>query len=129
MPLCKMVPENPWWSGVGEELSFQGVEQNDDPSKHQCHSVTVSATVTCCLAVFWRVIFNVVNFSKTKSLYRDGMAPMVKSTSRPKCSAKVVIPGGSISLLLTTAFVEIVERLYSAETMYESDPKMNVFIV
>ncbi|XP_077038610.1 BEN domain-containing protein 5 isoform X4 [Agelaius phoeniceus] len=31
-----------------------------------------------------RVIFNVVNFSKTKSLYRDGMAPMVKSTSRPK---------------------------------------------
>nr|XP_025727643.1 cytosolic carboxypeptidase 3-like [Callorhinus ursinus] len=32
-----------------------------------------------------RVIFNIVNFSKTKSLYRDGMAPMVKSTSRPKC--------------------------------------------
>ncbi|XP_072788589.1 BEN domain-containing protein 5 isoform X2 [Taeniopygia guttata] len=31
-----------------------------------------------------RVIFNVVNFSKTKSLYRDGMAPMVKSTSRSK---------------------------------------------
>ncbi|XP_077005839.1 BEN domain-containing protein 5 isoform X5 [Tamandua tetradactyla] len=33
---------------------------------------------------FPRVIFNIVNFSKTKSLYRDGMAPMVKSTSRPK---------------------------------------------
>eukprot|EP00064_Thunnus_orientalis_P007764 superscaffoldBa00000879_g7786 len=32
-----------------------------------------------------RVIFNVVNFSKTKSLYRDGMSPVVKSTSRPKC--------------------------------------------
>ncbi|KAM4722111.1 BEN domain-containing protein 5 isoform 1-T1 [Rhinophrynus dorsalis] len=31
-----------------------------------------------------RVIFNIVNFSKTKSLYRDGMAPIVKSTSRPK---------------------------------------------
>lgn len=31
-----------------------------------------------------RVIFNVVNFSKTKSLYRDGMTPLVKSTSRPK---------------------------------------------
>lgn len=31
-----------------------------------------------------RVIFNVVNFSKTKSLYRDGMSPMVKSSSRPK---------------------------------------------
>jgi len=30
-----------------------------------------------------RVIFNVVNFSKVKSLYRDGMSPMVKSTSRP----------------------------------------------
>lgn len=30
-----------------------------------------------------RVIFNIVNFSKTKSLYRDGMSPMVKSTSRP----------------------------------------------
>ncbi|XP_077389996.1 BEN domain-containing protein 5-like isoform X1 [Festucalex cinctus] len=31
-----------------------------------------------------RVIFNVVNFSKTKSLYRDGMSPVVKSTSRPR---------------------------------------------
>ncbi|XP_074641861.1 cytosolic carboxypeptidase 6-like isoform X2 [Tubulanus polymorphus] len=31
-----------------------------------------------------RIIFNVVNFSKTKSLYRDGMTPLVKSTSRPK---------------------------------------------
>lgn len=31
-----------------------------------------------------RVIFNVVNFSKTKSLYREGMSPVVKSTSRPK---------------------------------------------
>ncbi|TNN75376.1 Cytosolic carboxypeptidase 6 [Liparis tanakae] len=34
-----------------------------------------------------RVIFNVVNFSKTKSLYRDGMSPVVKSTSRPKCAS------------------------------------------
>jgi len=31
-----------------------------------------------------KVIFNIVNFSKTKSLYRDGMSPLVKSTSRPK---------------------------------------------
>lgn len=31
-----------------------------------------------------RVIFNIVNFSKTKSLYREGMSPFVKSTSRPK---------------------------------------------
>ncbi|TPP63310.1 ATP/GTP binding protein 4 [Fasciola gigantica] len=30
-----------------------------------------------------RVIFNIVNFSKTKSLYREGMSPLVKSTSRP----------------------------------------------
>ena len=30
-----------------------------------------------------RVIFNIVNFSKTKSLYRDGMSPLVKSSSRP----------------------------------------------
>ncbi|CAH8612819.1 unnamed protein product [Heterobilharzia americana] len=30
-----------------------------------------------------RVIFNVVNFSKTKSLYREGMSPVVKSSSRP----------------------------------------------
>ncbi|XP_056388433.1 cytosolic carboxypeptidase 6-like isoform X4 [Hyla sarda] len=30
-----------------------------------------------------RIIFNIVNFSKTKSLYRDGMSPVVKSTSRP----------------------------------------------
>lgn len=31
-----------------------------------------------------RVIFNIVNFSKTKSLYREGMSPVVRSTSRPK---------------------------------------------
>ena len=31
-----------------------------------------------------KVIFNVVNFSKTKSLYREGMSPVVKSTSRPE---------------------------------------------
>ncbi|EDV22329.1 uncharacterized protein TRIADDRAFT_28493 [Trichoplax adhaerens] len=31
-----------------------------------------------------RAIFNIVNFSKTKSLYRDGMAPVIKSTTRPK---------------------------------------------
>lgn len=30
-----------------------GVEQNHDPYKYQCHSVIVSATVTCCPAVFW----------------------------------------------------------------------------
>ncbi|KAF5404845.1 cytosolic carboxypeptidase 6 [Paragonimus heterotremus] len=30
-----------------------------------------------------RVIFNVVNFSKTKSLYREGMSPLVRSTTRP----------------------------------------------
>ncbi|OAF72086.1 Cytosolic carboxypeptidase 6 [Intoshia linei] len=29
-----------------------------------------------------RAIFNIVNCSKTKSLYRDGMSPVVKSTSR-----------------------------------------------
>nr|CAH8873658.1 unnamed protein product [Trichobilharzia regenti] len=33
-----------------------------------------------------RVIFNVVNFSKTKSLYREGMSPLVKSSSRPSWS-------------------------------------------
>lgn len=31
-----------------------------------------------------KVIFHFVNFSKTKSLYRNGMSPLVKSTSRPK---------------------------------------------
>ncbi|XP_037091173.1 cytosolic carboxypeptidase 6-like [Pollicipes pollicipes] len=31
-----------------------------------------------------RVIFNIVNFSKTKNLFRDGMTPLVKSTSRNK---------------------------------------------
>ena len=35
-------------------------------------------------APYQRVIFNVVNFSKTKSLYREGMTPLVKSSSRPK---------------------------------------------
>ncbi|WAR24325.1 CBPC6-like protein [Mya arenaria] len=38
-----------------------------------------------CNPRFRRVIFNIVNFSKTKSLYREGMSPFVKSTSRPKC--------------------------------------------
>ena len=31
-----------------------------------------------------RVIFNIVNFSKTKSLYREGMSPLIMSTTRPK---------------------------------------------
>ncbi|CAF4625126.1 unnamed protein product, partial [Rotaria sp. Silwood1] len=31
-----------------------------------------------------RVIFHIVNFSKVKSLYRDGMTPLVKSTSRKR---------------------------------------------
>ncbi|XP_077865112.1 cytosolic carboxypeptidase 6-like [Saccoglossus kowalevskii] len=31
-----------------------------------------------------RIIFNIVNFSKTKSLYREGMSPLVKSTTRPR---------------------------------------------
>ncbi|CAF0742118.1 unnamed protein product [Adineta steineri] len=31
-----------------------------------------------------RVIFHIVNFSKAKSLYRDGMTPLVKSTSRKR---------------------------------------------
>lgn len=31
-----------------------------------------------------RVVFTIVNFSKTKSLYRDGMSPLVRSTSRPR---------------------------------------------
>ncbi|XP_068082108.1 cytosolic carboxypeptidase 6 [Anabrus simplex] len=31
-----------------------------------------------------RVIFNIVNMSKSKNLFRDGMTPLVKSTSRPK---------------------------------------------
>ncbi|KXJ27532.1 Cytosolic carboxypeptidase 6 [Exaiptasia diaphana] len=35
-------------------------------------------------APYQRVIFNIVNFSKTKSLYREGMTPLVKSTSRQK---------------------------------------------
>eukprot|EP00744_Colponema_vietnamica_P039143 GILI01074865.1.p1 GENE.GILI01074865.1~~GILI01074865.1.p1 ORF type:complete len:132 (-),score=11.45 GILI01074865.1:15-410(-) len=30
-----------------------------------------------------RAIFHIVNPSKTKSLYRDGMSPVVRSTSRP----------------------------------------------
>ncbi|GAB1607612.1 cytosolic carboxypeptidase 6-like, partial [Argonauta hians] len=31
-----------------------------------------------------RVIFNIVNFSKTKSLYREGMSPLVRSNVRTK---------------------------------------------
>ncbi|XP_021922718.1 cytosolic carboxypeptidase 6 isoform X2 [Zootermopsis nevadensis] len=31
-----------------------------------------------------RVIFNIVNFSKHRNLFREGMTPLVKSTSRPK---------------------------------------------
>ena len=38
-----------------------------------------------CLPFFsQRVIFHIVNFSKAKSLYRDGMTPLVKSTSRKR---------------------------------------------
>ncbi|CAB3361445.1 Hypothetical predicted protein [Cloeon dipterum] len=31
-----------------------------------------------------RVIFNIVNLSKSRNLFRDGMTPIIKSTSRPK---------------------------------------------
>ncbi|XP_063980792.1 cytosolic carboxypeptidase 6 isoform X2 [Diachasmimorpha longicaudata] len=31
-----------------------------------------------------RVIFNIVNVSKSKNLFREGMTPLVKSTSKPK---------------------------------------------
>uniref|UniRef100_A0A8C7KQ05 AGBL carboxypeptidase 4 n=1 Tax=Oncorhynchus kisutch TaxID=8019 RepID=A0A8C7KQ05_ONCKI len=51
-----------------------------------------------------RVIFNIVNFSKTKSLYRDGMSPVVKSTSRPKCVQESV--ANSSSSAKSTAWLE-----------------------
>ncbi|CAG07978.1 unnamed protein product [Tetraodon nigroviridis] len=56
-------------------------------SSHSCAKnggSSVQREAFCFHADAQRVIFNVVNFSKTKSLYRDGMAPVVKSTSRPK---------------------------------------------
>lgn len=31
-----------------------------------------------------RVVFTITNFSKNRSLYKDGMAPLVRSTSRPQ---------------------------------------------
>ena len=31
-----------------------------------------------------RAVFSIVNFSKQRTLYRDGMTPVVRSTSRPK---------------------------------------------
>ncbi|XP_026479889.1 cytosolic carboxypeptidase 6-like [Ctenocephalides felis] len=40
-----------------------------------------------------RVIFNIVNISNRKNLFRDGMTPLVKSTSRPKWQR---IPPGSV---------------------------------
>uniref|UniRef100_A0A3Q1CZI7 AGBL carboxypeptidase 4 n=1 Tax=Amphiprion ocellaris TaxID=80972 RepID=A0A3Q1CZI7_AMPOC len=43
-----------------------------------------------------RVIFNIVNFSKTKSLYRDGMSPVVKSTSRPKCDSSLSLAASQL---------------------------------
>ena len=33
-----------------------------------------------------QVIFNVIGYSKTKSLYRDGMAPVVSTSARPHCA-------------------------------------------
>lgn len=40
-----------------------------------------------------RVIFNIVNISKSKNLFRDGMTPLVKSSSRPKWQR---IPGRQV---------------------------------
>ena len=31
-----------------------------------------------------RVLFSIINFSKQRSLFRDGMAPLVSSSSRPR---------------------------------------------
>ena len=37
------------------------------------------------------VVFNIVNLSKTRNLFADGMTPVVRSTSRPKWSVLFVL--------------------------------------
>ena len=46
-----------------------------------------------------RIIFNVVNLSKIKSLFQRGMTPVVKSTSRPKWQR---LPSSQVSQLLSS---------------------------
>ena len=36
------------------------------------------------------VVFNIVNLSKTRNLFADGMTPVVRSTSRPKWSVLII---------------------------------------
>lgn len=36
------------------------------------------------LFMLQHVVFNIVNFSKKRICFRDGMTPLVRSTSRPK---------------------------------------------
>ncbi|XP_014670115.1 PREDICTED: cytosolic carboxypeptidase 6-like [Priapulus caudatus] len=72
-----------------------------------------------------RVIFNVVNFSKTKSLFREGMTPMVKSTSRPKWQKLPVkqcyyyrSPEHQKNYVLSFAFVFDIEEVYEFSYCY-----------
>lgn len=72
-----------------------------------------------------RVIFNLVNFSKVKSLYRDGMSPMVKSTSRPvwqRTPAKNVFyyrcPDHKKSYVMSFAFAFDKEEVYQFAYCY-----------
>ena len=65
------------------------------------------------------MIFNLVNFSKVKSLYRDGMSPMVKSASRPvwqRTPAKNVFyyrcPDHKKSYVMSFAFAFDKEEVY-----------------
>lgn len=72
------------------------------------------------------MIFNLVNFSKVKSLYRDGMSPMVKSTSRPmwqRTPAKNVFyyrcPDHKKNYVMSFAFAFDKEEVYQVQAGIE----------
>ena len=75
------------------------------------------------------MIFNLVNFSKVKSLYRDGMSPMVKSTSRPvwqRTPAKNVFyyrcPDHKKSYVMSFAFAFDKEEVYQVLELKKYKP-------
>lgn len=55
------------------EIDFQMIKKNYAfPANHFCSEI------------FQRVIFNIVNISKNRNLFKYGLTPLVKSSGRPK---------------------------------------------
>lgn len=52
------------------------------------HCTLIRVASTRSLSLIRKVLLNIVNFSKTKSLYREGLSPVVRSRRRPQWNVR-----------------------------------------